>query len=204
MSAAIDKSKQETQDKKDLFQAVDTGSNNCVFIKTAIENYQELAVTIVRDLFETKEKRTKFSNRLIPVDKVCRANIDEIVNNSGALFDLHFLKEPFTFAIIFNRRCNHDIIRDDVIKQLADLVTQKNIRNKVDLKNPQKTILIEIIKGLCLISIIPDYLKLKKYNLNELHSPSSSSNNESQPKKLEHTESEENNSKTVVDDVKSD
>ena len=27
---------------------------------------------------------------------------------------------------------------------------------------------MEIIKGNCLISVVPDYLKLKKYNVNEL------------------------------------
>ncbi|KAG5680594.1 hypothetical protein PVAND_010090 [Polypedilum vanderplanki] len=168
LNAEIDKAKQETKEKSNLFQALETGTNSCVFIKTTIEDYRNLCFKIVKDLFDTKVKKTRFTNRFIPVDRVCRANITDIVNNAGELFDLHFLKESSTFAINFNRRCNNDIIRDDVIKELAALVTQKNIKNKVNLKFPEKTILVEIIKGLCLISIIPDYIKLRKYNLNEI------------------------------------
>ena len=58
-------------------------------------------------------------------------------NAAGLLFDLHFLKEPSTFAINFNKRFNNDIQRDEVIKELADLVTMKNIGNTVNLKEPQ-------------------------------------------------------------------
>jgi tRNA acetyltransferase TAN1 len=178
LSAEIVKTQQETQEKSNLFQAVETGTNNCVFIKTSISvNHRELGFSIINDLFATKMKKTRFSNRLIPIDRVCRANITEITATAGALFDLHFLSGSSTFAINFNRRCNGDVKRDDVIRELAALVTQKNMKNKVNLKNPQKTVLIEIIKGLCCLSVIPDYLKLRKYNLNELRSIDKSSSN---------------------------
>jgi hypothetical protein len=32
----------------------------------------------------------------------------------------------------------------------------------------QQSIIVEIIKGNCLLTVVPDYLKLKKYNVNEL------------------------------------
>jgi tRNA acetyltransferase TAN1 len=38
----------------------------------------------------------------------------------------------------------------------------------VNLKEPKKTILVEVIKGLCCITVVTDYITLKKYNLNEL------------------------------------
>lgn len=153
-----------------LFQSVDTGANGVVFIKSQIDEFYELGEKIIRDLFTTQQKKTKFTNRMLPIMRTCRAKLDDIINTSGELFDQHFLKEPCTFAINFNKRLNNDIQRDDVIKELAALVSQKNMRNKVNLKEPKKTILVEVIKGLCCITVVTDYILLKKYNLNELTS----------------------------------
>lgn len=55
-----------------------------------------------------------------------------------------------------------------VIQELAKLIDFKNSAHKVDLKMPKVAIIVEVIKGLCCISILPDYFKLKKYNIHEL------------------------------------
>lgn len=78
------------------------------------------------------------------------------------------LKEPASFAIIFNHKYNSEISRDAIIKQLAELVMLKNGGNKVNLKTPEKTIIVEVVKGLCMLSVVPDYYKLKKFNLHAL------------------------------------
>lgn len=51
---------------------------------------------------------------------------------------------------------------------MADLITLKNHKNKVDLKNAEVCVLVEVMKGLCCLSVLPDYFLLKKYNLVEL------------------------------------
>lgn len=51
---------------------------------------------------------------------------------------------------------------------MADLIASKNNKNKVDLKNGQVCVLVEVMKGLCCLSVLPDYFLLKKYNLAEL------------------------------------
>jgi tRNA acetyltransferase TAN1 len=66
-----------------------------------------------------------------------QAKIEDMKNAAGVLFDKHFLKEPSTFAINFNKRFNNDLNRDEVIKELAELVAMKNPGNKVNLKNPE-------------------------------------------------------------------
>lgn len=168
LSKAISDTKKETEKKTNLFQSVETGANGCVFIKSNIDEFYEFGERVIRDLSRLTYKKTKFTNRMVPILKVCRANMEDIINTSGELFDDHFLKEPCTFAINFNKRFNNDIQRDTVIKELASLVSQKNLMNKVNLKEPKKTILVEVIKGLCCITVINDYILLKKYNLNEL------------------------------------
>lgn len=164
----IEKTNKQLKDRMQLFQSIDTGVQNCLFIKTSIEDPIALGSAIIRDLAETKIKRTKVTLRLLPIQTVCKAKMEEITDAAGLLFDKYFLKEPVTFGINYNKRFNNDIKRDDVIKELADIVSMKNPLHKVNLKEPQLSVIVEIIKGCCLLSVIPDYHKFKKYNVNEL------------------------------------
>jgi tRNA acetyltransferase TAN1 len=164
----IEKTKDEVKDRAQKFQSIETGVQNCLFIKTTVDDPLELGTRIIRDLAESKKKRTKVTLRMLPIETVCKAKIEDIKNAAGLLFDKHFLKVPSTFGINFNRRFNAEIQRDEVIKELADLVAMKNPLNKVNLKDPQQSVIVEIIKGNCLLSVVPDYIKLKKYNINEL------------------------------------
>lgn len=157
--------------KKRRFNNVFTGASNCVFIKTALRDPQKLAVHIIRDVAETRKPITRNVLRFVPVEAVCKANLFDIKNAAGQLFDKYFLNvPPTTYSIVYNKRCNNDLNRDEIIRELADLVDGKNREHKVDLKNGNLAVLVEIVKGLCCLSVLPDYMKLKKYNLAELMS----------------------------------
>ncbi|XP_054733266.1 THUMP domain-containing protein 1 homolog [Anastrepha obliqua] len=153
---------------KQRFFAVDTGATNCVFIRTTLLNPVELGTAIVKDVAITREQKSRFLLRLVPVEVVCHANLKDITDAGSLLFDKYFLKKGTTFAIVFNKRYNNAVHRDDVIHELAALVQLKNMDNRVDLKNAEKTIVVEVIKGLCCLSVVDGYLKYKKYNLIEL------------------------------------
>lgn len=157
--------------KKRRFNHVFTGASNCVFIKTALRDPQKLAIHIIRDVAENRKPITRNVLRFVPVEAVCKANVLDIKNAAGQLFDKYFLNvPPTTYSIVYNKRCNNDLNRDEIIRELAVLVDSKNREHKVDLKNGNISVLVEIVKGLCCLSVLPDYMKLKKYNLAELMS----------------------------------
>lgn len=158
----------KAQSKKGLFQAVDTQTTNCIFIDARVKDPLDLGVRIVRDVAKSQVAKTRFLLRLLPVEIVSKANLADMLSAAEKLFDKHFLNEPKSYSIMFNRRYNNDIKRDEVIKEFAEIIQAKNIRNKVDLKNPQVSVIVEVIKGFCCLSVLPDYLALKKYNLVEL------------------------------------
>lgn len=164
----IDDTKTESKEQKFRFQLVDTGSKNCLFIKTTLSDPVELGHKIAKDIVTTKVQKTRYLLRLVPIEDVCKANLKDIIDTAGAIFDKYFLKEGKTFSIIFNRRYNNEVKRDEIINELAELVASKNVKNKVDLKNPELSVIVEVIKGLCCLSVIPEYISLKKYNLVEL------------------------------------
>ncbi|CAG9115885.1 hypothetical protein JYU34_016757 [Plutella xylostella] len=166
----VDSMKKDNQKalKHKRFQAVETGASNCIFIKTNLPNPEELTSAILKDLLATKVQRTRHLLRLVPIMATCKANLPDIMESAGKLFDKYFLKEPSTFAVVFNKRFNNSVSRDLVIKELADLIVLKNSGNKADLKNPKLCIIIEIIKGICLVSVVENYYPYKKYNLLEV------------------------------------
>lgn len=156
------------QNKSFRFQNVDSGAMNCLFIQTTLPDPNEMAVKLMKDLSTTKKHKSRFILRMLPIQAVCRANLKDIIDVVGGLSDRFFLKEPKTYAIIFNRRLNNDLSRDDVIREVAELITTKNAGNKANLKSPQLAVIVEVIKGLCCIGILPEYYQLRKYNLVEL------------------------------------
>ena len=50
------------------FQQVETKISNCIFIKTTIKDHSELGVRLVRDIAETKNQKTRYLQRIWPVD----------------------------------------------------------------------------------------------------------------------------------------
>ena len=43
-----------------------------------------------------------------------------------------------------------------------------NPKNKVDLTNPELTIIVEVIKSVCCVSVVRHYTLFRKYNLQEV------------------------------------
>lgn len=153
---------------KNRFQAVDTGATNCVFIKTTLDDPVGLAKEIVNSIANLKEQKTKNLLRLVPIESVCKANAKDMLEAAGKLCDKYFLQEPCTFSIVFNKRFNNDVDKMSLTKELADIIHSKNIKHSVDLKYAKKSLIVEVIKGLCCLAVVEDYMKMKKYNLIEI------------------------------------
>ncbi|EFA00591.1 THUMP domain-containing protein 1 homolog [Tribolium castaneum] len=163
LAKEISELKQDKSEKR--FQVIESGAKNFLFIRTSLENPVELAEAIIKDVDGSKTQRTKFLLRLIPVEITCKANVSDIVNAFVPLAQKHFVESPQTFCVIFNHRNNNVVSRDEVIKLIAAKVSELRPDHKVDLKEAKVAIIVEVIKGFAFLSVIPDYLKHKKYNL---------------------------------------
>ncbi|KAL7291122.1 hypothetical protein TKK_0015249 [Trichogramma kaykai] len=156
-----------TQEKR--LSAVDTGVPNVVFIKaTSLRDPLKVSTAIIEDIYKTKQQKSRYILRMLPVQRVCKAYLDDLKNKADSLFDQYFVKEPKTFCIVFSRHRNNNLHREDVIEELAKLINSKNPGNKANLKDPEIAVVISVLKGVCAISIAPKYFFYKKYNLAEL------------------------------------
>lgn len=163
--------KELRSEKRDTkrFQVIDSGAKNFLFIKTTVEDPVKLAESIVQEISEKKDQETKFLLRLVPIETTCKAYVKDIEKAFEPLCEKHFSAEAKSFSIVFNHRNNNSVSRDEVIKAIADMVAEhgksKNVEHKVDLKNAEVSIIIEIVRGFAFLGVVPDFIKYKKYNL---------------------------------------
>ncbi|XP_051877155.1 THUMP domain-containing protein 1 [Pristis pectinata] len=158
-----------TQKQLRRFQALDSGANNVVFIRTHDIEPDKLVHHILKDLHTTKKKKTRAILRMLPVSGSCKAFMEEIPKYFETFLEPWFkVPKKATFQIVYKARNNSHMNRDDVIKALAGVVANLNAENKVDLSFPEYTIIVEIIKGVCCVSVVRDYVLFRKYNLQEV------------------------------------
>ncbi|XP_046399010.1 THUMP domain-containing protein 1 homolog isoform X3 [Ischnura elegans] len=154
------------------FQNVKTGAKNCLFIRTTVEDPVKLVVQVLEDIESTKKHKSRHLLRMLPIEVTCKANPSSMEEAFKPLVKKHFSSEGRTFSVIYRARCNSSVSRGDIIELLAGLIKNAHPLNRADLDNPQLAVLVEIIKGICCIGVVPRYNELKRYNLHELVSPS--------------------------------
>lgn len=87
-----------TKDVK-RFQVVDSGAKNIVFITTKLDDPVALAESIVADIDETKLTQTRFLIRLVPIEIICKAYINDIENAVSTLAEKYFKDSPKVFRL---------------------------------------------------------------------------------------------------------
>ncbi|KAG6762296.1 hypothetical protein POTOM_032788 [Populus tomentosa] len=121
-----------------------------------------------------------FIIRMLPIEVACYASEEEISRAIAPVVEKYFpvdtqdpLKDTVSsgvtveFAVMYEARANSGIDRMKIINSVAKSVPGPH---KVDLGNPDKTIVVEIVKTVCLIGVIEKYKELSKYNLRQLTS----------------------------------
>ncbi|XP_075686360.1 THUMP domain-containing protein 1 [Rhinoderma darwinii] len=165
----VDQIRTSTEKNLRRFHSIDSGANNVVFIRTLNVEPEKLVHHILMDLYATKKRKTRVILRMLPVTGTCKAFPEDLKKYAETFFQPWF-KTPNkgTFQIVYKARNNYHMNRAEVIKDLAGIVGSLNPENKVDLTNPEFTIVVEIIKNVCCLSAVKDYTLLRKYNLQEV------------------------------------
>ncbi|KAJ1988824.1 hypothetical protein GGI26_005617 [Coemansia sp. RSA 1358] len=151
-----------------LFRYLPTTIDCLVYIKCYKRiDPERLIQFMFDDLVKTKQRKTRFTGRLIPAKITTTSKLDAIVR--GAKEVAHDLlaedAEPTTFALVVNIRYCDDLKRDAVIPAVA---APLDVKHKVDLKNARYTLVIEVFKSMCTIGLVENYNALKRLNLQTL------------------------------------
>lgn len=155
--------------KDPMFKEIGLDLRACSFLKAHKSVLETCSVAdLVKDELERAQEsgqtRGRHVMRMLPVETVCYAGVEEIAEAAKKLVDKYFSSGlEQTFAISFARRANNTIKRDEVIEAIASMIKQPP--NKVNLSDPDLTILVEVMKGVACLAVVRDYERLCKYNL---------------------------------------
>lgn len=174
---AIKKELQELQPtkdntKKEPFTFIDLGCECVVFCKTRKPiDPVEFVTKICQESFESKIKTTRYTQKLTPISFSVSASIEELEKLAKKVLAPHFHKEegqePVSFAIKVSSRNFNTIDKMDIIKKIAECVGRDH-GHKVDLKNYNKLILVECFKNNIGMSVVENYDKYQKFNLQQI------------------------------------
>ncbi|KAJ6262705.1 hypothetical protein Dda_1261 [Drechslerella dactyloides] len=105
----------------------------------------ELVAAIFRDLEENRKRQTRFTNRLTPISRTCRANYEDLEAIAKEVLQPHFHsgRTGVKFAIRPNLRDHNVMNRDEIIKTVARTV---GAEHKVDLKNYELLVVVEVFR----------------------------------------------------------
>jgi tRNA(Ser,Leu) C12 N-acetylase TAN1 len=133
-------------------------------------------VPIVRQILQDIEQDTgkdapssRFVSRMIPLQATCYVSEEEMKIASQSLIERYFPSSAVTFAVAVKRRfCQAALPKAKIIDIVAAAVLEKVPTCKVDLDNPEVTVVMEICKTMCGLSVIPKcHDHFKNFNLAE-------------------------------------
>ncbi|KAJ4840793.1 hypothetical protein Tsubulata_023885 [Turnera subulata] len=171
----IEEELKELGDKsKRRFVNLDSGCNGVVIVQMRKMDGDPSPKDIVQHMMSsaasTRKHMSRFILRMLPVEVACYASEDEISRAISPIVAKYFpadSQDPQKFAVLYEARANSGIDRTKIINAVAKSIP---LPHKVDLSHPDKTIVVEIVKTVCLIGVVEKYKELSKYNLRQLSS----------------------------------
>jgi len=121
-----------------------TGVSGLIAAKTAFDPFD--VITEFRKILHERPYEFRYTLRIIPIEEVVRTDLGEIQRAAMKLSSK--IGEDETFRVTVEKRFTETSTRDIIENAAA------NIERKVDLNNPDKILLIEVIGGLTGVSVI--------------------------------------------------
>jgi tRNA acetyltransferase TAN1 len=125
-------------------KAEKTGIRGLVVAKTALDPVE--AVQKFRMLLTEKPYEFRYSLRIIPIQRVVHTNIEEV--KAAAAEFTSKMNEAETFRVTVEKRFT-SIHGKEFIEAVAT-----DVKNKVDLDNPTRVLLVEVVGGYTGISLV--------------------------------------------------
>ncbi|WWC71452.1 uncharacterized protein I206_105408 [Kwoniella pini CBS 10737] len=142
---------------------------------------------LVRHIMEQAESsartQLKWCKRIIPIDGTSKATVKQLSELAAEIVKDGFKAEdsrPIKYAIDTNTRQSDRLERMSMIHTVAKQVSLLDKSHSVDLKNPEKTILLELYKNSVGMTILDDYERFKRYNPSSIASAAAQAKGKSQ------------------------
>ena len=102
--------------------------------------------------------------RMLPVQATCAARTESVVAALTPMLQ-SLQGSDSSFSVQWRRRCNTSIDKMEVIDAIAAVMKDLAPKAQVDLMRPQVGILVDVVKSVCCVSVLPGWQRARAYNL---------------------------------------
>ncbi|EGW30009.1 uncharacterized protein SPAPADRAFT_158333 [Spathaspora passalidarum NRRL Y-27907] len=181
--------------KADLLKPIELDVECLIFIKTKKPvNPVELVQRLCQESYDSKVKTTRYTQKLSPVTDSCSASKEELKNLAKRVLAPHFhsgdQQQPVKFAIQISKRNFNTLKKDEMIKTIAECIGH-DYNHKVDLKDYDKLIVVECYKNNIGMSVVENYQKYSKFNLQQIFEKEEKEVKEKEEKEVKEKEEKE-------------
>ncbi|KAI9230474.1 MAG: hypothetical protein DHS80DRAFT_21272 [Piptocephalis tieghemiana] len=161
---------QGKKESQKLLVSLSTCTDCLIFLRTlpSIDPNRVLA-RLLPDLCRTRSSSTRFTLRIIPIIGSSYANPGDMEALGKTLLPPIFHPTsgptPSSFAVIPSMRNNDKVDRMALIHSLAAIVGKDIPAN---LSKPDQVVVAEVLKSICLMGVLPNYYRYRKYNIRAL------------------------------------
>lgn len=120
-----------------------TGIRGLVVAKTCFNPFTVIAS--FRAILKNHPYKFRYALRIIPIEKVVPTTLDEVKHAAAELAVK--IEEKETFRVTVEKRFT-DIHSKDLIEAAVIGIDTKDVERKVNLENPDKIMLVEVVGGL--------------------------------------------------------
>jgi len=156
------------------FQRLKCKVKSCIFIQTELSDPNELSDSIYEDLIATQVRKTKICLKFIPVVRTCYASTEKIVEAAKEICKPIFVEQAeeklIRFCFLWQVTANSSLNRDDVVLDLCKYVCSKQ-EHITEYTDPEIAVNIRIIGNTCCISVLKNFVRFCKYNIDSVVKP---------------------------------
>lgn len=163
----------ESKDKVRRFQKVKTAVTGNFFITTTVEDPGRLATAIFEDLKSKQEQRSRFVQRVLPVQTTCKAHLDTMRKTVEAVVGAYddAACPQLGYLVAGKIRHNSSLQHNAMLQEIVEVVKSAKPEWMGELRKPDLVIMLDVLQDVCCISLMPRYLEFRKYNLLEVTKP---------------------------------
>ena len=162
--------KDKVKSKKFRFRQVNPGARSMIFVKIDTHyNPNELIDTIFKDVEETGNPKSRGIGKITPVLNTCYASIESIKMEFTKLAKEYLEKEAvLSYKVVFIIRNSSCVKQDDVVQEVNKIMYSLSEDHYFKRTDSDVILKFEVIKAVCCISILWNYERFRKYNIQEV------------------------------------
>lgn len=158
----------ESASRPRRFKKMSTEVVGNFFVNTTVDEPGRLTTSIFSDLKERQSQRSRFLLRLLPVQLTCKANTEAIQKAVKTVLSAYPDEDDRTFLVAKKVRHNNDLNHTSLLHDVVEAVRAAKPKWIGELRKPDLVVMLDVQKTVCFVSILPNYLEFKKYNLLEV------------------------------------